>query len=367
MNRKWGIPPANKLALSTPTQLATRLQTLIGRSFPLTRKSRTDGSNLRKLVAETLEHYPLPEPASQDEYEVAPKGVPKLLREFIDTYIVTKGDVYNLQVWNRIPSSESVQVRYINGGHLSAKDVRFVLVPVDPLTERIMSVVILTAEYIEARFGRFGKLTTKQQLIVGGRQRNDILSKRPPVFTGVDTNTVDQWATDNYISSLDSIHDLPQPVRLFSLQHIAERTSNQLLRITIPPDATKKRGQMLERLVAQVLGYDVDSVTLSGGYPDIANQLLEVKIQDSPTVDLGRYSPQFEEPVPDMQNFTTRDVRYLFALTNSCTHTIDGLVYIAGSDLGKHFTYVADKSEKSQRSIPMEFFRSLNGESVFNP
>ena len=135
----------------------------------------------------------------------------------------------------------------------------------------------------------------------------------------------------------------------------------------VPPDATKNRGQNLERLVAQVLGYNIDSGILSGGYPDIANQLLEVKIQDSPTVDLGRYSPQFEEPVPEMQNdFTTRDVRYLMALTDPTEHTIDGLILLAGDDLGKHFTYVADDSFKCQRSIPMDFFKSFNGMSVFN-
>jgi len=111
----------------------------------------------------------------------------------------------------------------------------------------------------------------------------------------------------------------------------------------------------------------MESGFLSGGYPDIANQLLEVKIQDSPTVDLGRYSPQFEEPVPKMQDFTTKDVRYLLALTNPYTHAVDGLILLAGADLGKHFTYVADKSEKSQRSIPMDFFRTLKGMSVFNP
>lgn len=370
MNKKWEIPPANKSSLSTPTQLAMRLQTLIGRRFPLTRKARSDGANLRKLVAATLDNHPLPEPASVHDYEIVPprrKGVPKILRELIDTYIVTTGDVYNLQVWNRIPSSDSVQVRFHDGGHLSAKDVRFVLVPVDPVTETIMSIVILTPEYIEARFGRFGKLTTKQQLIVGDRHRNNILSTRPPVMVGVDTTTVDPLATDTYVSLSDSIHDLPQPGRLFSLRLIAERTSCNLLRITIPPNTTKNRGQMLERLVAQALGYDVDSGLLSGGYPDIAHQLLEVKIQDSPTVDLGRYSPQFEEPVPYMQDFTTRDVRYLLALTNPITHTIDGLIFLAGVDLGKHFTYIANKSDKCQRSIPMDFFRSLKGKSVFNP
>ncbi len=370
MNKKWKIPPANKSALSKPAQLATRLRILIGRDFSLTGQPRTYGSNLRKLVAETLEHYPLPEPASAQDFEIVPprrKGVPKILREFIDTYIVTTGDVYNLQVWNRYPASDSVQVQYLDGGHLSAKDVRFVLVRIDPVTETIRCIVVLTSDYIEARFGRFGKPTIKQQLIVSGRQRDHILSRRSPILMGVDTTRIDPLVTDSFASQYGYIHDLPGQGTLLSLRLIAKLTTRHLLRSRIPPDATKNRGQMLERLVAKILGYDVDSGFLSGGYPDIRNQLLEVKIQDTGTVDLGRYSPQFEEPVPEIPEFTTRDVRYLIALTNPTRHTIDGLIFLAGDELGKHFTYVADDSYKCQRAISMDFFDAYNGQSVFNP
>lgn len=50
--------------------------------------------------------------------------------------------------------------------------------------------------------------------------------------------------------------------------------------------------------------------------------MLEVKVQDSPTIDLGRYSPQFEENIN--ANFTTRTVRYLIALTDAMNGSIDG-------------------------------------------
>ncbi len=49
--------------------------------------------------------------------------------------------------------------------------------------------------------------------------------------------------------------------------------------------ATKNRGQALERLVACLLGYKIsDAELLEGKFPDIPNQALEVKVQDSPTV-----------------------------------------------------------------------------------
>lgn len=104
---------------------------------------------------------------------------------------------------------------------------------------------------------------------------------------------------------------------------------------------------------------------LEGGYPDIRNQMLEVKVQDSPTIDLGKYSPQFEEQIND--NFTTRTIRYLIALTNAMDGAIDGLIMCPGEELGKNFTYVAEKSFKCQRSIPMSFFDDFKGQVVYNP
>lgn len=46
---------------------------------------------------------------------------------------------------------------------------------------------------------------------------------------------------------------------------------------------------------------------------------------------------------------------------------IDGLIMCPGEELGKSFTYVAEKSFKCQRSIPMNFFEEFKGQVVFNP
>ena len=148
---------------------------------------------------------------------------------------------------------------------------------------------------------------------------------------------------------------------------VSEMLSQHLLGLIIPPSTTKNRGQTLEKIVAQLLGYTIADELLAGGYPDIMNQLLEVKIQDSATVDLGLYSPQFEETLLKVPTITTRDVRYLIALMDSDASRIAGLIICSGDALGQHFTYVTDESYKCQRSIPMEFFWSLKGKSVFNP
>ena len=104
-----------------------------------------------------------------------------------------------------------------------------------------------------------------------------------------------------------------------------------------------------------------------GGYPDIRHQALEVKVQDAATVDLGRYSPQFDEPVEGCLGFTTHEVRYLIALTDAKTGICRGAIVCPGRHLGEHFVYVADKSYKCQRSIPMAFFDRFDGQAVFNP
>lgn len=145
-------------------------------------------------------------------------------------------------------------------------------------------------------------------------------------------------------------------------EQITDKLLGEKLDVTL---STKQRGQQLERLVAYQLGYKKTKEMLDGGYPDIRNQMLEVKVQDSPTIDLGKYSPQFEEQINS--DFTTRTIRYLIALTDSKSGSIDGVVLCPGEELGRNFTYVAEKSFKCQRSIPMSFFDAYKGKVVFNP
>ncbi|MEP7129174.1 MAG: hypothetical protein ABI729_09915, partial [Chitinophagales bacterium] len=110
MNESFRTPPKSVKLLTNPNDLAQIFSELIGTEFKITGKTRTDGSNIRKLIASTLEKSKLPEAAEIETYEIVPpkgKGVPKITREFIDTYIVTSGDSYNLQVWNRLPASNT--------------------------------------------------------------------------------------------------------------------------------------------------------------------------------------------------------------------------------------------------------------------
>lgn len=371
MSNPFASPPSSRAQLSPGEKLAQRLAPLIGRPFKLTGKSRTDGSNLRKLVTSVLEQGGLPPPAAENAWQcIVPKhkGVPRMLREFIDTYLVTSGTSYNLQVWNRNPSEPIPQIEYTDGSHLRANDVRFIFVRVDALKHRIRCIVVATPEYVVDHFGKFGKQTVKEQLIITNTARAAVLAKRPPILFYPDEAGVATKRRRKTTLARTDMRACPDPSGVLPLGQIRTAAAPKVIGNRIGPGPTKNRGQELEKTVAQLLGYrPSDRDLLAAGYPDLRHQALEVKVQDALTVDLGRYSPQFDEAVPECPGFTTRTVRYLIALTDARTGICRGLVLCPGAKLGEHFVFVGDKSFKCQRSIPMAFFGAFEGRAVFNP
>src|SRR5579872_3784822 len=207
------IPPSRKGALTSGRQLAKRLSVLLGKPFRLTGKQRTDGSNLRKRVADVLEKSGrLPRPAVEGAWRILPpkkKGVPRLLREFVDTYIVTSGSSYNLQVWNRNPSEPTPQVELSDGSLLRACDVRLILVRIDVDRHVVRSMIVATPEYIVSRFGKFGKPTIKEQLIILPHARQQVLALDPPILFYPDLSPVAPEFQRRVVVQTSRIHDEP--------------------------------------------------------------------------------------------------------------------------------------------------------------
>lgn len=371
MNSDFKIPPKSPGHLTKPDKLANIFSSLIGEPFNLTGKTRTDGSNVRKLIATTLEKFELPELASEKEYEIVPpkrKGVPKIVREFIDTYIVTTGNSYNLQVWNRMPASNTLLIKYESGESLLCDDVRFVFVRIDPVKSIIASIIILTPEYIEEKFGKFGKPTVKHQLLISSKARNAIYESKERILSFPDSKKLSYHITHDYQPPTSGMVEEPELKKLFSIALLRKLVAENLIGMRLDAASTKNRGQLLERMTLDLLGYQVPkNEILFGGFPDIKNQLLEVKVQDSPTVDLGKFTPEAEAIIIAEKNLTTFDVRYLIALSDSQTGVIEGIILAPGEKLGELFSYVSNQSYKCQRSIPMTFFDQYYGKSVFNP
>lgn len=371
MKNPLNIPPKSPIHLTHISNLPKILTGLIGKEFILTGKTRTDGANLRKLVSNQLIINGLPEGANEEDYEITPpkkKGVPKILREFMDTCLITYGETYNLQVWNRIPNSKSPLISYQAGEQLKCNDIRYVLVKIDHQKSIITTIVIATAEYIESQFGQFGKPTIKYQMLISNKTRNQIYSSETKILVFPDTKKLTYLITNTYIESNESKFQEINIKSLYSINLLVEKVAKKLIGRKLEHSPTKNRGQELERIVIELLGYkNADNQNLAGGFPDIPNQLLEVKVQDSQTVDLGKFTPEKEELVITDYNLTTFDVRYLIALTNPKSELIEGIIIAPGEKLSEIFTYVSDVNFKCQRSIPMSFFHSLEGKCVFNP
>ena len=313
----------------------------------------------------------LPAPAADGAWIIIPpkrKGLPRLLREYAQTHIVTSGNSYNLQVWNRNPSEPIPQIQYEDGRILRATDVRFILVRVDVSRNIIRCIVVATPEYIVQHFGKFGKETVKEQLIIPARARQRVLSMNPPILFYPDDLDQSRRFSKKVILQTARIHDPPVAEVTVCLEAVRDFVQSHLIGKRLEPSATKTRGQQLEKIVASGLGYKVtDADVLIGGYPDIRHQALEVKVQDAATVDLGRCSPQFDERVDGCPGYSTQSVRYLIALTEAKTGVCQGVVLCPGKRLAEHFVYVGEESFKCQRSIPMAFFDRFEGRSAFNP
>ena len=362
------FPPINKGSVLDGDALAKKLQVLIGKTFPITDKPRTNGANLRKVITDVLDDGTITV-ASKSDYSIVPvkgKGVPHLLACLGDSYIVTTGDMYNLQVWNRFPNTDNTLIRYSNGNpSIRCKDIRFLFVKIDPIQKIISSIVVATPEYIVQKFGIFGVPTIKYQMIISDIKRNEIIGQPDSCFYKGDTPNMSLHTTNTVSKPTNHISDTPVSGQIMSLDSIKEKVVHSLIGRKLIVSDTKTKGQFLERVVANLLGYNTED-SLVGGYPDIPNQLLEIKVQDSPTVDFGKYSPSNPITLNESMRITTEDVRYLIAMT-SANGLIEGVILSAGMYLSDAFTIVSDTNFKCQRSIPMSFFDSQNGKSVFNP
>ena len=198
----------------------------------------------------------------------------------------------------------------LKASNLKCNDVRFVFVMIDIGNGVIDSIVILTPEYIEENFGKFGKPTIKRQLLISSKTRKEIYESDDKILFYPDSNKLSYLLKHDFEPPKENMINEPSAQEIFSLQLIKDLVAKPLIGERLNSDATKKRGQALERKVLDLLEYpNEEKEQLYGAFPDIRNQLLEVKVQDSPTVDLGKFSPEFEEVVVEDLNLTTYDVR----------------------------------------------------------
>jgi hypothetical protein len=224
-------------------------------------------------------------------YPVPPtfrKTKPRFPGQFFDTYVQKSN---NLQVWNEqlAPTRRYVIVRVAGNNTITKVKV---------VTGDTLSLLDTTGKLTTKFQARLIPAEAKEELII--RDDTDLL--RPFVQSGVD------------LASVASPVDHPRAGQLLPIKEIFDRLRPLVGEsfADVGYDQERNRGAALHRLVCKRLGYsDYRDV---GQFPDVRNQLLEVKLQTSPTIDLGIACPNGVEAldVPKVkgEQIRHRDVRY---------------------------------------------------------
>lgn len=127
-------------------------------------------------------------------------------------------------------------------------------------------------------------------------------------------------------------------------------------------DQDRNRGAALHRLICAHLGYGRYEDT--GQFPGVRHQLLEVKLQTSPTIDLGLVLPNSEGHLDGRRLGKYRprhcDTRYVlfYAKTDGVSVTLTHLFVVTGADFFTRFRRFEGKisNGKIQIPLPRDFF-----------
>lgn len=279
---------------------------------------RTRSKVLKARVCEAL-GYPVPATFRRTR--------PRFPGQDFDTHVQKSN---NLQIWNQ----------EVSPGR------RYVLIRVD--SSHVVTRVRVVSGTTIARLDTTGTLTTKYQArakvppagsaLVSVRDTQVVLSRMRSASRGADAGS----------EPLIPVGDLFK--RLVKLCGRA-----------FPDPGTvqeRNRGAALHHMVCEAIG---DAAYAdSGQFPDIRTQLLEVKLQLAPTIDLGLVSPDSVEPIEDMPQFRHCDVRYAvyYADSDGRQVVVRHLVLSTGQDFFTYFQRFGGLvcNAKLQIRLPRGFF-----------
>lgn len=256
------------------------------------------------------------------------KTQPRFPGQNFDTY-VQKAD--NLQIWN-----EEV-----------APDRRYALIRVNS-DSVVVKVRVVTGTVI-ALLDPTGALTQKYQ----ARARTSGESSR--LVSRLDTPPVAQL--------LDGRRVANRPIalqRLLPIADVYEQLRSLLGTRLVDPgnDRERTRGDLLHLRVAELLGDD--GTENRGQFPDVLGQLVEVKLQTAPTIDLGLVSPDSKESIRDFPALLHEDVRYAVFYGSRSRGKIDieHVVVTTGRDFFGYFQPFEGLrvNKKLQIPLPRDFF-----------
>ena len=274
-------------------------------------------------------------------YPVPPgfkKVQPRFPGQLFDVYVQKSN---NLQIWNE----ELAPTR------------RYVIIRVGP--ENVITKIKVVAGNTLALLDTTGTLTQKYQArLVPGNTKAELVSEK-------DTEPLDVIVrADVDLSAAKSPAGDPRAKELLPIREMFNRLRS-LVGVSFVDaghDQERNRGALLHRLVCQYLGYA--EYRDDGQFPDVRHQLLEVKLQTSPTIDLGLVCPDSEEAfdIPKINDRQIRhcDIRYaLFcAETDGEVVTLTHLFLSTGEKFFARFPQFQGKvlNKKLQIPLPSDFF-----------
>jgi hypothetical protein len=289
---------------------------------------RTRSKVLKGHVCRALGY---PEPASFT------KTHPRFPGQDFDTYVQKSN---NLQVWNEALSASR----------------RYVLIRVDD-EDKITRVKVVSGESLSF-LDTTGTLTQKYQATAKPGDQLELVSP-------VDTKNLLPVVRQNVnLPDIATPVDNPTSGALLTIQDIFTRLQSVVGRSF--PDRgrvqERNRGGDLHKLVSTALGYARHRDT--GQFPDVRHQILEVKLQTSPTIDLGLITPNSEEELdcPRVDTVAIRhcDVRYavFYGVTDGECVEITHLIVTTGEKFFTRFPQFQGKvfNKKLQIPLPVDFF-----------
>lgn len=259
-----------------------------------------------------------------------------------DTYVQASD---NLQIWNE---ELKPRRRYVLISVGEAGLVDKVKVVTGAMLAKLDTTGALTQKYQ----ARFNAGTEALELVSG----NDTSQLQPLIGSGAS------------ISSSQPTDD-PEKGSVLPIRTVFEKLSSVVGTsfANAGSDQERNRGAELHRLVCKALAYQ--SYADDGQFPDVRHQLLEVKLQTSPTIDLGLVEPSSTEPLDlnELPEGTVRhcDVRYAIfgAAANDGQVMLTSLVLTSGEDFFSRFPRFDGKvlNKKIQIPLPRGFFGKAKG------
>ncbi|MBX3673733.1 MAG: restriction endonuclease [Burkholderiales bacterium] len=285
---------------------------------------RTRSKMVKSAVCEAL-GYPAPSSFK--------KTNPRFPGQDFDTYVQKSN---NLQIWNEelSPTRRYVLLRVGDDDHI--KNVRVV------------------NGSILAELDTTGTLTQKYQARINvGRSATELI-------TGEDTNRIRPLiASERVPMSGYSPTDQPVPGRIMAISEVFSALSGLIGKKfeDAGVDQERNRGAALHREVCKALGFR--EYRDDGQFPDIKNQLLEIKLQTSPTIDLGLVTPDSESPV-DMPACGDKQVRHcdtryavFYATTDGKNVRLTHLFVTTGEGFFRRFPRFEGRVLNKKLQIPL--------------